>query len=127
MGRCGNTYNAGTCTDGYDGDSDELREDSATVDSFHLDTFEVTLGRFRKLGQAYDGTPPTAGAGDHRGLGAGWKSAWNTHLTHSQAVRIGNLKCSATLSGSDIRRIELEAALGTQMAVQALPGGGGNE
>ena len=83
-------------TDKYDpgatGD-DEQPEHTATVDDFYLDTFEVTLGRFRKFVEVYDGTPPPPGAGDHHGLGAGWQPAWNKMLSATRTQLIENLFC----------------------------------
>jgi formylglycine-generating enzyme required for sulfatase activity len=65
------------------GNPNELPEHDATVDGFYLDTFEVTVGRFRAFVQAYSGTPPPAGSGDHHGLGVGWQPAWPTHANAS--------------------------------------------
>jgi formylglycine-generating enzyme required for sulfatase activity len=50
----------------------------ATVDTFALDKYEVTVGRFRKFVAAYKG-PPANGAGIHPLIaGSGWQSpAWN--------------------------------------------------
>ncbi len=72
----------------------EQPEHNATVDSLYLDTFEVTVGRFRKFVQAFDGTPPAVGAGDHHGLGLGWRSAWNANLETSKADLISRIKCN---------------------------------
>ncbi|HQP35407.1 MAG TPA: formylglycine-generating enzyme family protein [Polyangiaceae bacterium] len=80
----GGTFPMGRSDSGADafagGDADEIPEHVVTVDSFRLDVFEVTVGRFRKFVEAFDGTPPSAGAGDHHGLGAGWDPAWNGML-----------------------------------------------
>jgi formylglycine-generating enzyme required for sulfatase activity len=48
-----------TCT----GFADEAPQHSATVASFALDTFLVTVGRFRAFVDAYTGPPPVADAG----------------------------------------------------------------
>jgi formylglycine-generating enzyme required for sulfatase activity len=94
MGRCGDA-NAG-CNDAYDGDSDELPEHNATVADFYLDTFEVTVGRFRKFVEQYDGTPPTEDAATHPLIpGSGWQTGWNSNLPSSQTDLINNLKCEA--------------------------------
>ncbi len=56
----------------------------ATVDSFVLDRFEVTVGRFRTFVAAGQGTganPPAPGAGAHPKIGnSGWQSAWDSQL-----------------------------------------------
>ncbi len=98
----GGTFPMGRSTkvgdpDYANGSSDELPEHSATVADFRLDTFEVTVGRFRKFVDAYDGTPPAVGAGAHPLIAnSGWQAAWNASLAASQAALKGNLKCDAT-------------------------------
>jgi formylglycine-generating enzyme required for sulfatase activity len=67
----------GHCADRYDaadvGYPDETPEHEAIVASYYLDTFEVTVGRFRRFVEAYDGTPPAQGAGAHPLIpGSGW-------------------------------------------------------
>jgi len=50
----------------------------ATVDSFCLDKYEVTVGRFREFLENYDNWEPVAGAGEHRaGAGSGWQLTWD--------------------------------------------------
>jgi len=85
-------------TDAYDGGySDEQPEHSVTVDTFYLDKYEVTVGRFRAFVEQYDGTPPPVGAGAHPSIaGTGWDSAWDGHLPATQADLMANLKCSAS-------------------------------
>ena len=65
MGRGAET--CGGCTDGCPSgmtcETDERPERPATVSTFHLDKFEVTVGRFRAFVEAYDGMPPAAGFG----------------------------------------------------------------
>jgi formylglycine-generating enzyme required for sulfatase activity len=68
----------------------------ATVGDFRLDTFEVTVGRFRKFKAAWEGGwRPSAGAGKHthlnggqglvnsgaNGYEAGWDKAWESDVT----------------------------------------------
>jgi len=96
MGRCGDTYDATSCTDGYSSyyDDDELPEHEATVSDFALDEFEVTIGRFRGFVEQYDGTPPPAGAGAHPLIpGSGWDSAWDGGLASTQAMLMNGLNC----------------------------------
>jgi formylglycine-generating enzyme len=72
-------------------------EHSATVASFYLDTFEVTVGRFRKFWSAFTGTPPSHDAAAHPLIpGSGWQSGWNGNLASSQATLTVNLKCDPT-------------------------------
>lgn len=56
MGRAINGCDTRSCTDYWC--EVELPEHEATVADFNLDTFEVTVGRFRKFVEQYDGTPP---------------------------------------------------------------------
>src|SRR5215510_9585853 len=72
----------------------------ATVSSFVLDKYEVTVGRFRKFveaGQGTQGSPPAAGVGAHPRLsGSGWDSAWNTNLGDDTVALKNQVKCSST-------------------------------
>ncbi len=95
----GGTFPMGRSTDGCDGypcfDADceaDQPEHDATVSDFNLDTFEVTVGRFRKFMQQYDGTPPAQGSGAHPHIpGSGWQAAWDTELYATQAEWLGHL------------------------------------
>lgn len=73
----------------------------AQVSTFRLDTYEVTVGRFRQFVAAGYGTqakPPFAGAGGRRLGGVngrgGWESAWNSNLVADEAALRGSLRCS---------------------------------
>jgi formylglycine-generating enzyme required for sulfatase activity len=61
-----------------------IPEAGATVSSFVLDEFEVTVGRYRKFVNAGFGTklmPPAEGSGaSPYAPGSGWSSAWNDAL-----------------------------------------------
>ena len=64
----------------------------ATIATFGLDEYEVTVGRFRKFVSAYTG-PPASGAGaNHLIAGSGWQTAWNGKLS-DKATLIANLQC----------------------------------
>ncbi len=85
---CGSNSNANCCAAlGVPGGS-YLRSDvdgeAATVSSFSLDEFEVTVGRYRKFVNAGLGTqlhPPAKGAGaDPHVAGSGWSASWNASL-----------------------------------------------
>jgi formylglycine-generating enzyme required for sulfatase activity len=65
-----------------------------TLSDFVLDKYEVTVSRFRKFVEAFDGTPPVAGAGAHPLIaGTGWQVAWP--LAASQADLKAALKCDS--------------------------------
>jgi formylglycine-generating enzyme required for sulfatase activity len=74
----------------------------ATVSSFYLDKYLVTVGRFRAFVNAGMGidTPsgkPAAGAGANPYLaGSGWDPSWDASLAPSTATLESNLNCNAT-------------------------------
>jgi formylglycine-generating enzyme len=51
----------------------------ATVSDFHLDVYEVTVGRYRRFLQALPGSLPAAGSGrnPHDPADGGWDPAWS--------------------------------------------------
>ncbi|WP_394828008.1 formylglycine-generating enzyme family protein [Pendulispora albinea] len=61
----------------------------ATVSPFDLDTYEITVGRYRAFVEAGKGTranPPAAGAGAHPKIpGSGWNPDWNANLPQDTA------------------------------------------
>jgi len=69
----------------------------AEVSDFRLDTYEITVGRFRAFVNAGMGvatTAPAAGAGSHaRIAGSGWDAAWNANLAATTAALIAALPC----------------------------------
>lgn len=71
----------------------------ATVSSFKLDVYEVTVGRFRSFVNAGKGTqanPPAAGDGAHPKIAAsGWSATYNAMLPANTATLKADLKCSA--------------------------------
>jgi formylglycine-generating enzyme required for sulfatase activity len=83
---------------------------AATVGSFRLDDYEVTVGRFRQFVRAVvtDAWVPAPGAGKHthlyggNGLASGaasfesgWDPAWNAYLSMTQADWNADLRCSS--------------------------------
>ena len=72
------TVVGGTFYRGYDVAADLAYTDMshpATVSNFRLDTYEVTVGRFRQFvaaGQGTQASPPAAGAG--AGRSTGWRA-----------------------------------------------------
>jgi formylglycine-generating enzyme len=68
----------------------------ATVATFKLDKYEVTVGRFRKFVESYSG-PPAAGAGEHPLItGSGWQSAWNGNIAANAAALATAVQCNST-------------------------------
>jgi formylglycine-generating enzyme required for sulfatase activity len=90
----------GTFDRGYDLAIDGNYPDQsspATISTFHLDRYEVTVGRFRNFVMAGYGTqqnPPAAGAGAHPNVAnSGWDPAWSTNLHTDTAALLAALKC----------------------------------
>ncbi|WP_437932642.1 SUMF1/EgtB/PvdO family nonheme iron enzyme [Sorangium sp. So ce291] len=69
----------------------------ATVSGFRLDTYEITVGRFRAFVEAGKGTqadPPARDAGAHPKIReSGWNSDWNRELTPDNAAMKVALRC----------------------------------
>jgi sulfatase modifying factor 1 len=82
------SYDAVFATDASTGD--------ATVSAFRLDTYLLTVGRFRAFVAAGQGTragPPRPGAGAHASVpGSGWDPAWNDALVEAGGLPAA-LKC----------------------------------
>ena len=92
LGRCGS--GSASCSDAYDGYTSDVPEHDATLSAFALDRFEVTVGRFRRFVERYDGTPPADGAGAHPLIaGSGWQSAWDDRLPASRDALLAHLQC----------------------------------
>ena len=92
----------GTFYRGYDMATDNYNDMGypATVSSFVLDTYEVTVGRFRAFVNAGLGTaisPPAGGAGAHSKLAnSGWDSAWNTSLVADTGALTFAVNCGSS-------------------------------
>ena len=96
----------------YDGVTHMTTTYPATVSSFRLDKFEVTVGRFRSFATVVAaGWSPAAGSGKHTYLNGGkglvsdgapdeyepgWDSTWTPLLAKTAADWTKNLSCSAT-------------------------------
>ena len=65
----------------------------ATVSSFRLDTYEVSVGRFRQFVAGYPGTLPAAGSGKNPADAndMGWDPAWNASLETDAAALVNLL------------------------------------
>jgi cysteine-rich repeat protein len=73
----GGEFLMGAPEDDPDATAAEKPEHSVRLSEYFLDKYEVTVGRFRKFVEAYDGTPPADGTGQHpRIQGTGWQSHW---------------------------------------------------
>ncbi|MCC6559182.1 MAG: SUMF1/EgtB/PvdO family nonheme iron enzyme [Polyangiaceae bacterium] len=72
----------------------------ATVSYFRLDTYEITVGRFRafvEAGQGTQGSAPSLGAGEHWKIpDSGWRSEWDANLAADTAALTAALHCNAT-------------------------------
>ncbi len=83
----------------------------ATVSSFRLDKYEITVGRFRAFVTAGMGTqanPPGAGSGANpNASGSGWDSAWNSSLPATREALEFAIQCDSdfqTWTGADDRQ-----------------------
>ena len=103
---CLSTFiNGGSFYRNYDKATDGLHNTmtyTASVSGFTLDTFEVTVGRFRAFVEANMGTqtnPPVEGAGGRllngQANAGGWSSGWNASLVADKAQLAAALACSA--------------------------------
>jgi formylglycine-generating enzyme len=76
---------------------------TATLSAFALDTYEVTVGRFRGFVAAYrpDIVPPCAGRNPSQPADPGWSSAWNASMPANAAALTQMLKCEASATWTD--------------------------
>ncbi|MBI5531696.1 MAG: SUMF1/EgtB/PvdO family nonheme iron enzyme [Deltaproteobacteria bacterium] len=70
----------------------------ATVSTFVLDVYEVTVGRFRKFIDGHPAHLPAAGAGKNPNNPAdtGWDLAWNGNIPLDQSALSSAIKCGGT-------------------------------
>lgn len=71
----------------------------ATVSDFRLDTYEITVGRFREFvaaGLGTQQTPPAAGVGAHAADPVGWDPSWDSGLASDTAALVAALTCNPT-------------------------------
>lgn len=67
----------------------------ATLSDFRLDTYEVSVGRFRSFLQGYPGNKPALGSGKNPNdaTDTGWDDTWNTtQLPATQAALLSSLR-----------------------------------
>jgi sulfatase modifying factor 1 len=81
----------------------------ATVGDFHLDRFEITVGRFNQFIAARQGlqsTAPQTGSGKNAldPSDPGWDASWNTYLATTAQALATNIQCprATFLSGDDV-------------------------
>lgn len=90
--------NGGTFFRVYDAAGSGDMNAPATVSSFRLDKYEVTVGRFRAFlaaGQGTQSSAPKVAAGTHPNIpGSGWQAAWNTSLAANGAALTVALICN---------------------------------
>jgi formylglycine-generating enzyme len=70
--------------------------DPATLSAFSLDSYEISVGRFRKFVAAYSQTMIPAGAGKNPNnavLDPGWSVAWNANLPATSGALSTALQC----------------------------------
>jgi formylglycine-generating enzyme required for sulfatase activity len=94
---------AGSFYRGYDGTNFTSTAYPATVSDFRLDTYEITVGRFRKFAAAFKQTMIAQGAGKNPNDAAdtGWSTTWNTHLDASAAALTSALECGTYATWTD--------------------------
>ncbi len=85
----------GTFKRSYDGVTYLDATRTATVSDFRLDTYEVTVGRFRGFVVAYPDSQPKVGTGKNPNNPAdpGWDSAWDSALPGDQVGLASALHC----------------------------------
>ncbi|HEY3500618.1 MAG TPA: SUMF1/EgtB/PvdO family nonheme iron enzyme [Polyangiaceae bacterium] len=74
------------------GSPSEIPAHLVTVSPYRLDRYEVTVGRFRRFVEAYDGTPPGDNAGPHPNVpDSGWQAEWNDRLPPNRTALLEQL------------------------------------
>ncbi|MES1172894.1 MAG: SUMF1/EgtB/PvdO family nonheme iron enzyme [Myxococcales bacterium] len=70
---------------------------ATTISDFRLDTYEVTVARFRQFAAGYPGTLPAAGSGKNTSNPSdpGWDPAWNALMPVDEATLVANVQCDA--------------------------------
>lgn len=97
---CGRNGDSNCCASAVvDGDEMFFRSNNAaypaTVSSFRLDLYEVTVARFRKFVEAYDNYKPQVGDGNNPNTQAddGWEEGFTAELPVNEAALRGDLTC----------------------------------
>lgn len=100
------TVPGGSFLRGFDGGKYADNSYPATVSSFRLDTYEITVGRFRKFVAAYKQNMIAPGAGKNANNpdDPGWDSSWNVYLDADSTALvavIAPVHNSTWLAGND--------------------------
>jgi formylglycine-generating enzyme required for sulfatase activity len=67
------------------------------VSDFYLDTFEVTVARFREFVAQYPASLPAPGAGAHPEIpNSGWQADWNATMPPTRAALEADLDCEGS-------------------------------
>jgi formylglycine-generating enzyme required for sulfatase activity len=88
------TFQMGTSTD-TNAASDEMPPHTTTLRAFELEEFEVTVGRFRRFVELYDGSLPEPGSGALLNLAnSGWRTEFAAQMPATRAALEDQLSCS---------------------------------
>lgn len=88
------TFTMGTNTDSS-ASADEKPAHKATLDTFLMDKFEVSVGRMRRFVQAFDGTLPQTNAGAHPQIpNSGWRVDYDANMPRSSANLREKINCN---------------------------------
>lgn len=83
------------CPCGFPCGTTELPEHDVTISPYRLDTYEVTVSRFRKFVDQFGGSVD-AGLGAHPQIpDSGWESEWNSLLPATRDALSSSLHCDA--------------------------------
>lgn len=102
----GGWFEMGRSLNGTDASSNaldiELPEHPAYVSDFYLDTFEVTVARFRQFVVEYPASIPMQGQGAHpKHPETGWKTEWAAVVAKTRADLETYLKCPGVFPPKD--------------------------
>jgi sulfatase modifying factor 1 len=88
------TFSMGTDTD-LNRNPNESPSHPTTLDSYIMDKFEVTVGRFRSFYQAYNGTLPPVGSGAHPAhADSGWQAEFAANMPTTQNQLQSQINCN---------------------------------
>jgi len=72
----------------------------ASVSSFYLDAYEVTIGRFRQFVNEYPASIPAAGAGARPcDPTSGWRDSWKHYMPSTRQALLHGLHCAVQSPG----------------------------
>ena len=87
----------GTFLRSFDGVTQTNNTNPATVGTFRLDNYEITVGRFRKFLAVYSPNMIAQGAGKNPNnpQDTGWQTSWNSKLEESSVALSQALQCTS--------------------------------